>query len=123
MKIALPLAALIALSACATVPATVRADGFAALGERTRAGALIVRPDKVVEDSRCPMNARCVWAGRVIVRTSVWDGKRVSSQDLTLGMPITVAGVQLVLDTVEPGRTTGSSIAPGDWRFHYEVRR
>jgi hypothetical protein len=123
MKTALPLFAIVALSACATVPAPVRADGFAGLGERTRAGPLLVRPDKVVEDSRCPMNARCVWAGRVVVRTTVWESGRASSRDLTLGVPMAVSGAELVLDTVEPGRTTGSAIVPGDWQFHYEVRR
>ena len=34
---------------------------------------LIVRPLEVVEDSRCPQNARCVWAGRLRLRVAV-DG-------------------------------------------------
>lgn len=32
---------------------------------------LIVRPLEVVEDSRCPQNARCVWAGRLRLRVAV----------------------------------------------------
>lgn len=34
-------------------------------------GGLRVRPLEVVEDSRCPQNARCVWAGRLRVRVNV----------------------------------------------------
>jgi hypothetical protein len=34
-------------------------------------GGLRVRPTEVVEDSRCPQNARCVWAGRLRVRVAV----------------------------------------------------
>ncbi|MDZ4692456.1 hypothetical protein [Terricaulis sp.] len=34
-------------------------------------GGLRVRPLEVLEDSRCPQNARCVWAGRLRVRVAV----------------------------------------------------
>lgn len=44
----------------------VRVNENANLGE-----GLIVRPLEVVEDSRCPQNARCVWAGRLRVRVAV----------------------------------------------------
>lgn len=32
---------------------------------------LRVRPLEVLEDSRCPQNARCVWAGRLRLRVNV----------------------------------------------------
>src|SRR5699024_2605974 len=64
MKTALPLA-LLALSACATVaePPPAPTDGIAraALGERVYVDGPRVTPLQVLEDSRCPMNARCVW--------------------------------------------------------------
>jgi hypothetical protein len=68
-----PLLAALGLAACATVPtaAPIRDDGLAHLGEATRVGKLVVTPRLVVEDSRCPINARCVWAGRAVVRTDV----------------------------------------------------
>lgn len=34
-------------------------------------GGLRVRPVEVIEDSRCPQNARCVWAGRLRLRVAV----------------------------------------------------
>jgi predicted small secreted protein len=34
-------------------------------------GGLRVRPLEVLEDSRCPQNARCIWAGRLRVRVAV----------------------------------------------------
>ena len=34
-------------------------------------GGLRVRPIEVLEDSRCPQNARCIWAGRLRVRVAV----------------------------------------------------
>jgi len=44
----------------------VRLNETADLGNGLR-----VRPLEVVEDSRCPQNARCVWAGRLRVRVAV----------------------------------------------------
>ena len=115
MKHALPLFAALALTACATLPLAdgpVRSDGLARLNEPTRIGALVVTPRAVVEDSRCPINARCVWAGRAIVRTQV-DGRGWRETiNLTLGERITTHGLGLALTSVEPGKMAGAQPAP-----------
>lgn len=54
--------------------AALAAPGVVAAGLNQRAdlgGGLIVRPLEVTEDSRCPQNARCVWAGRLTLRVHV----------------------------------------------------
>jgi hypothetical protein len=54
--------------------AALRAPGVVAagVGETADLGnGLRVRPMEVVEDSRCPQNARCVWAGRLRVRVNI----------------------------------------------------
>ena len=73
-RIAAPaLAALLTLSACATAGRDAPlADGSdVALGQRAYVDGPLVQPVAVLEDSRCPMNARCIWAGRVKVQM-VW---------------------------------------------------
>jgi hypothetical protein len=52
----------------------LRAPGVvvAAIGQTADLGnGLRVRPLEVLEDSRCPQNARCVWAGRLRVRVAI----------------------------------------------------
>lgn len=54
--------------------AALRAPGVGAveLGQTADlGGGLRVRPLEVLEDSRCPQNARCVWAGRLQLRVAV----------------------------------------------------
>jgi hypothetical protein len=54
--------------------AALRAPGVVAAGIGQTAdlgNGLRVRPLEVVEDSRCPQNARCVWAGRLRVRVNI----------------------------------------------------
>ena len=112
--LAAPLIALSALTACATLPPAtpVRADGFARIGEATRVGAFIVTPRAVIEDSRCPINARCVWAGRAIVRTDIAGAGWRETLNLTLGERVTTHGKALGLTSVEPGKMAGAQPNP-----------
>lgn len=118
MKILLAALACVPLAACATIPAMVRDDGFARLGETTRAGPVTVRADKVLEDSRCPMNARCIWAGRVVLAATVTDNGNAQQRKLVLGEPALVTAGAIMLDSVEPPSRTDTPIRPGDYRFH-----
>ena len=64
--------------------AALREPGVVAAGLNQTAdlsGGLRVRPLEVLEDSRCPQNARCVWAGRLRLRVNV-DG--VGDREITL---------------------------------------
>lgn len=88
------------------------------LGQPQRVGRLVVTPVAVEEDSRCPMNARCIWAGRVIVRAVVADGRRRTTQRFTLGE---VSSSGLILDSVTPDRMAGGPQEPLRYRVHFSI--
>ena len=114
-------AAALALGACATLPApTIRSDGLARLGEATRVGKLVVTPRAVLEDSRCPVNARCVWAGRAIVRSDVAGPGWRESLDLTLGERVATHGTTLALTAIEPGKMAGAEARPLAYVMRFE---
>ncbi|MES2902598.1 MAG: hypothetical protein V4696_00280 [Pseudomonadota bacterium] len=123
--IAILFATLVSLSGCASAPlsgAPIRSDGLATIDQPTRLGALVVTPLAVVEDSRCPINARCVWAGRLILRTRI-DGRGwKETVDLTLGEPYRTRGTGLALMSGEPGRIAGSPPSPPASLFGFEIR-
>jgi hypothetical protein len=106
------------LAGCATMPAPA-VGPTAALGRIARVEGLTIRPLRVVEDSRCPINARCVWAGRMILRAEV----NRAPLDLTLGEPVAYAGGRLALVAAEPGRTAGRETNPADYRFTFAFER
>ena len=114
MRSIVTLFAAFALAACATLPtaAPVRSDGLARIGEATRIGALVVTPRSVLEDSRCPINARCIWAGRVVVRTEIAGAGWRETRDLTLGERVATHGTTLGLTSVEPGKMAGAQPTP-----------
>lgn len=125
MKALSILLAPMALAACTVVPPAQsippQPQGYAVpLGVAVRVGDLVVSPRKLVEDSRCPMNARCVSAGRVVVTTRITGPGFSDTADLTLGEPYGTHGKMLSLTSVRPDKTTQGEIAPGEYRFSYE---
>lgn len=117
-KIFVPLAAA-ALTACATVGDTVADGSNVRLGQTAYVEGPKIKPVEVIEDSRCPMNARCVWAGQVRLR-ALWVRPSGSQEiELTLGEPTPLADGELTLTSVRPDRSTDRMIAPKDYRFSF----
>ena len=122
--LALALAALVSLGGCAVipdggqVPLAAAPEGYqVGIGRPVQVGSVVVTPRKLVEDSRCPVNARCVWAGRVIVRTQIdGDGWR-DTTNLTLGELYETHGVPVRLVSATPERTTDSE--PDETRYRF----
>ena len=123
MKVTLALFTSLVLAACAAVPAPAPAspDGIARAGldERVYVDGPYVTPLKVLEDSRCPMNARCVWAGRTRVSIRIDLGSRSETREIATDAPIQVADGQLSLVEVQPDRMAGEETDPGKYRFGF----
>jgi hypothetical protein len=93
---------------------------YGELNEVVRVGGLTVRPLAVVEDSRCPSNVTCVWAGRVVLRVAIsgMGGTPTISSIEPLALP---GGGALVLESVWPPRVHGEPPA-GPYRFGFRRR-
>lgn len=111
----------LALGSCATVPAAQSRSGsplaWARLGERTFVDGPAVTPLAVLEDSRCPADVQCVWAGQVRIRAMIHLGSGDVEHELASGKPIHVADGSLELVEVRPVPNSKAAIAPGDYRF------
>ncbi len=113
---------IVALGGCAATSTPPPAAGSAPLipariGKTAYVDGPRVTPLAVLEDSRCPMNARCVWAGRVKLSVRVDLGSGSQTRELIQGEPIQVADGSLELVEVRPDRRTDKVIAPQDYRF------
>lgn len=96
---------------------------YARIGETVSVGGPKVTPLAVLEDSRCPMNARCVWAGQVRLSIRVETGAGTRDMEITTGKPLPVADGALELAEVTPDRVAGGEnggpIKPQDYRFGF----
>lgn len=107
----------LALAGCASAPGQARPT--AALGQVAVVEGIRVRPLAIIEDSRCPTNVVCVWAGRIIVRTEIRAGGRRAIHNLELGKPQPIAGGTLTLTAAEPGTLAGTKVPPRAYRFTF----
>jgi hypothetical protein len=102
MAVSLPIIPL--LVGCAS---TRPVEGPVRLGQMAAVNGTRVRADRVIEDSRCPTDAQCVQAGRLIVQVTVFGGGWSRQFDLQPGMPVHVADGNLTLVEATPlPRTT-----------------
>ena len=76
----------------------------------------------VTEDSRCPRDVTCIWAGEVKVQLEVQQASQVASQVEILERGSTVAGkYRVTLVRVEPQPTSTARIAPQDYRATLKI--
>lgn len=116
-----PLLALPPLSACATVGARPVADGGAVgVGRTAHVGRLLATPEHVVEDSRCPAEVQCVWAGRLIVSTRIEGANWHESAPLTLGKAYATHGTVITLVSAAPARKSDAPIVEANYRFTFD---
>lgn len=92
-----------------------------ALGQRAYADGPIIEAVKILEDSRCPQNARCVWAGRLKL-AMIWH--RGNGQafpfELTLGEITHIADGHIEITAATPPSLAGEEpVKPQDYRFSF----
>ena len=76
-----------------------------------------VRFNAVTEDSRCPIDALCVWAGRLQISLTVTAGVQ-NSRDIeidTMGQTADAAGYTFTLVVAKPSRRADVPVEPGDY--------
>lgn len=100
--------------------ANPKAKGIA-LNEEATFGGIKVTVRSVSEDSRCPKDVTCVWAGQVTVQATLEKGKEKKTGPITLNQPITFEGVTLKLIQVDPEKESGREISPSDYRFYFTL--
>ena len=111
------------LGGCATHQARLcQREGPVHLGETAYVNGPSVRPDRVIEDSRCPIDVQCVQAGRVRIAATIIGADRKDQVELTLGKPLPVADGMLTLLSAAPQQRSGQQIAPGTYRFTFDFK-
>jgi hypothetical protein len=87
------------------------------LGETGDFGPVNLTPISVDQDSRCPVNTQCIWAGTVRLKVLVEPAGVNHSVFATLGQPMGVDGGTLLLEHVTPQRTSTAQIPPNHYSF------
>ncbi|MCI0652979.1 MAG: hypothetical protein L0Y39_00665 [Methylococcaceae bacterium] len=119
------------LSAASAGPADVLIDKEFSLGigqiARFGKARLVIQFKAVLEDSRCPANVVCVWAGNAKVEFEILDAdgqnKTVILNTEEEPKATTLKGHKLTLILLNPPRIDGVSISPGDYSLMLRIER
>lgn len=89
------------------------------LGETLSVDGPQVRLLAMLEDSRCPADVHCVWAGQVRLSVAIITGAGEERREIVSHSPIAVADGTLELVEVLPAARAGTPIAPAEYRFGF----
>ena len=77
----------------------------------------------IENDSRCPADVACVWAGEVIVQLAVRSDGKTKQHSVKETQSTTVDGYTVTVLQVLPLRASSQRIAPADYRVTLKVTR
>jgi hypothetical protein len=99
------------------------------LGETAvvRGTAITIKFTSVPADSRCPINAVCVWQGDAHIRLDLMNERGpVRQADLHTGLDpksVEFAGINITLREVAPSRISTEPTPPRDYSIKLEITR
>ncbi len=93
------------------------------IGEIESALGVTITPVEMLEDSRCPANANCIWAGTVKVRATLESGLGTANQVFELNQAITTEAEEVTLVDVTPVARSGTSIGDSEYTFFFDIKK
>ena len=122
-RIALFLA--LATSACAATPLPLSPGPTASFAQVAEIGGVTIRPVRLIEDSRCPAQVQCVWAGRLRIEAVIGyrSGSEEQRREMIMGDPVVLPEGSLKLADARPEPVAGEPIAPRAYRFTFTLER
>ncbi|MDB5188083.1 MAG: hypothetical protein JWO50_603 [Candidatus Kaiserbacteria bacterium] len=109
-------------AACPSVNAT-SSTVHTTVGQKVTGLGVTITPIEVVEDSRCPANVNCIWAGTVKVRTKITSAMGTSEMVLELGVPTTTEAEIVTLTEVTPQKVPQETIPISSYRFVFTITK
>lgn len=82
-----------------------------------------ITPREVVDDSRCPTDVQCIWAGTVKVRATIKTTDGTSEETLEIGKPLQKGIYTITFSELTPGPKSGETIPVSSYRFVFTVSK
>ena len=111
-------------AACPAIvtPAPTDGDIVLRVGEKGKAGDLGIIVNALVEDSRCPIDAQCVWAGEFKVTATFISASKSETKDISLGeAPYFVDGHNISIISAIPAPKSSAKISMNEYRITFHV--
>jgi hypothetical protein len=104
-----------------TVPIDSTVTLEARIGETVSAFGVVITPEAVLEDSRCPVDVVCIQAGTVRVRASLVSGMGTAVQEMKLGETYTTEAESITFASVVPVPVSTDVVEDSAYQFTFVV--
>lgn len=94
------------------------------VGERKQFNNLSIRMVRIKEDSRCPINVKCVWAGKVSADVELSRGEFVEIIETTLNIgssPYMFEGYLIKFVDIKPEKIVGQKINQSEYSATFSI--
>ncbi len=91
--------------------------------QKTEGLGIAVTPVEILEDSRCPIDATCIQAGKIRLKVRTESGSGTKDSFLELGQSVVFDGVQVTFTTVTPQPNRITPIGSNLYRFTFELKK
>lgn len=82
-----------------------------------------ITPLEILEDSRCPTDVECIWAGTVRLRATLEGGLGTADQTFELHKTITTEAEEVTLVNVSPSPKSDTEISNEEYIFEFKVSK
>ncbi len=107
----------------AACPDATSAIVTTSLGQEMTGLNVTINPIEVLEDSRCPADVQCIWAGQVRVRTVLSTEVSHGEHIFSIGTKQQFGDTDVTLVAVNPYPNAGSPTPSSSYRFVFEVTK
>lgn len=94
----------------------------ARINQKVSSSGITITPLEVVEDSRCPANVNCIWAGTVKIKTNLESPSGKSTQIFELNKTVTTETKSVTMINVAPQTQPNIKIKNADYVFYFEIK-
>lgn len=82
-----------------------------------------ITPHAVLDDSRCPTDVQCIWAGTVKTKVTIKTPEGTSEETLEIGKPIHKGSYTITFTELTPAPHSGETIPDASYRFTFTVSK
>lgn len=106
------------------MPSAVQAtnDIILGVGETGNVGDINITVNNITQDSRCPRDVQCVWAGAFQAEVVLVNDLKKETKVMTLGAPAYLfAGRSISLSNITPYPSSKTTVNPNDYAITFHV--
>jgi hypothetical protein len=109
------------ITSTTTPPISSSNTAILKLGQEVTVNGLRIKAVAVYEDSRCPSDVQCIWAGKVRVGLNIFLPSGWQGMELEVGQEKYIRDRSVTLDEVSPYPISTKKIADNEYRFKITV--